>query len=128
MNENRKKNECRALLFFGKTGDADFHIGNAYIYEPGSVVLRLRCVANARVSVPTDSRVGFCYRHLLNGRCTNHGGAGEVVAHKAVTKADCCCSMAAAWGPQCQPCPSLSSDAFRQLCLESGYTIDGQGE
>ncbi|XP_025412034.1 fibrillin-2-like isoform X2 [Sipha flava] len=77
-----------------------------------------------------DSRVGLCYRHLLNGRCiNNHGSGGDttsVTAYRAVTKADCCCSMAAAWGPQCQPCPSPSSDSFRQLCLESGYTIDGQ--
>ncbi|XP_050520393.1 fibrillin-2-like isoform X2 [Daktulosphaira vitifoliae] len=70
-----------------------------------------------------DSRVGLCYKQLINGKCSQ----GELnISYKTVTKADCCCSMAAAWGPQCQLCPSPSSELFRKLCLESGYTIDGQ--
>lgn len=47
---------------------------------------------------------------------------------KRVTKADCCCSMGEAWGPRCELCPPKYSPLYQELCLESGFTVDGQGK
>ncbi|XP_014244418.1 fibrillin-2-like [Cimex lectularius] len=69
-----------------------------------------------------DERQGVCYRQLsANGKCTMHTD----VKHKA-TKADCCCTMGAAWGPTCERCPQPGSDEYTNLCMESGISIDGQ--
>jgi TB domain. len=59
----------------------------------------------------------------MGGRCTTHTDG-----LMSVTKADCCCTMGAAWGPHCEVCPSPSSDDYQDLCLESGYSVDGNGK
>ncbi|XP_065222296.1 fibrillin-2-like [Planococcus citri] len=68
-----------------------------------------------------DDRAGFCYRHLVNGRCVNNESG-----LKPVSKADCCCTMGAAWGPQCQTCPTPQTQEYFQLCHSSGYNVEGQ--
>jgi fibulin 1/2 len=70
-----------------------------------------------------DRRVGFCFRQLVAGRCTS-----RTDGLKPVTRADCCCTMGAAWGPHCEICPSPTSDDYQDLCLESGYSVDGHGK
>lgn len=70
----------------------------------------------------TDRRQGLCFRQLVHGRCTTHNR--EL---KHVTKADCCCSMGEAWGQQCELCPSKYSPQYQELCLDSGFTVDGKG-
>lgn len=70
-----------------------------------------------------DRRVGFCFRQLVAGRCTSYTDG-----LMSVTRADCCCTMGAAWGPRCEICPSPTSDDYQDLCLESGYSVDGQGK
>lgn len=35
--------------------------------------------------------------------------------------------MGEAWGPNCELCPSKYSPQYQELCLESGFTVDGQG-
>ncbi|XP_069699509.1 fibrillin-2-like isoform X2 [Periplaneta americana] len=67
-----------------------------------------------------DRRVGFCFRQLVGGRCTSHTDG-----LMSVTRADCCCTMGAAWGPHCEICPTPTSDDYQDLCLESGYSVDG---
>lgn len=71
-----------------------------------------------------DERVAYCYRHLVNGRCVNHNESGL----KSVSKADCCCTMGAAWGSQCQLCPTPQTQEYFQLCLSSGYNVEGHGQ
>lgn len=70
-----------------------------------------------------DRRVGLCFRQLVAGRCTSHTDG-----LMSVTRADCCCTMGAAWGPRCEICPSPTSDDYQDLCLESGYSVDGHGK
>jgi hypothetical protein len=36
--------------------------------------------------------------------------------------------MGVAWGPRCQPCPVSGTDDYKQLCMDSGYTIEGYGK
>lgn len=36
--------------------------------------------------------------------------------------------MGAAWGPHCEICPSPTLDDYQDLCLESGYSVDGHGK
>ncbi|CAH1374115.1 unnamed protein product [Tenebrio molitor] len=79
-------------------------------YEPTHD--RRRCI---------DRRQGVCFRKLIHGRCTTHNRE-----MKHVTKADCCCSMGEAWGPQCELCPSKYTPQYQELCLDSGFTVDGQ--
>lgn len=38
---------------------------------------------------------------------------------------DCCCTMGAAWGARCERCPQIGTSAHKELCLETGYSIDG---
>ncbi|XP_018574078.1 fibrillin-2-like [Anoplophora glabripennis] len=68
-----------------------------------------------------DRRQGMCYRQLINGRCRTP--YNEL---KKASKADCCCSMGEAWGPQCELCPARFSPQYQELCLDSGFLIDGQ--
>lgn len=35
--------------------------------------------------------------------------------------------MGEAWGPSCELCPSRYSPQYQELCLDSGFLIDGQG-
>lgn len=58
----------------------------------------------------------------MNGRCTTHN---RELKHS--TKAECCCSMGQAWGPRCERCPYKYSPEYQELCLDSGFTSDGQG-
>lgn len=67
-----------------------------------------------------DERQGYCFRKLVNGRCSSHSDG-----LMAVTKADCCCTMGKAWGPHCEICPNPTSDEYKELCLDPGYSIDG---
>ncbi len=50
-----------------------------------------------------------------------------------VTKADCCCTMGAAWGysehggdPSCEIGPRRGTADFDKLCMESGFSAQGQ--
>lgn len=70
----------------------------------------------------TDRRTGYCFRQLMNGRCTT-----RTDGLMQVTKADCCCTMGAAWGLMCEHCPTKGSEAYEELCLEVGYSVDGNG-
>ena len=58
----------------------------------------------------------------MNGRCTT-----RTDGLMQVTKADCCCTMGAAWGLMCEHCPFKGSEAYEELCLEVGYSVDGHG-
>ena len=56
-----------------------------------------------------------------------------VALYFQVTKADCCCTMGAAWGysengtdPSCEVCPRRGTFDFDKLCRESGFSAQGQ--
>ncbi|XP_043673250.1 fibrillin-2-like isoform X2 [Vespula pensylvanica] len=68
-----------------------------------------------------DRRVGYCFLQTIGGRCT-----ARTSELRTVTKADCCCTMGAAWGPHCEICPSRDSDDYNELCLDKGFSLDGQ--
>lgn len=36
--------------------------------------------------------------------------------------------MGAAWGQYCELCPTKDSDNYNELCLEKGFSVDGQGD
>ncbi|KAK6631430.1 hypothetical protein RUM44_005957 [Polyplax serrata] len=78
-------------------------------------------VPNAGSTECLDKREGKCHRQLVAGRCPS-----STERFAPVTKADCCCSMGTAWGPQCELCPKKGTNEFDELCLESGFSIDGQ--
>lgn len=67
-----------------------------------------------------DRRTGYCFRQLIGGMCSS-----KTDDLMLVTKADCCCTMGTAWGPQCEYCPRRGSAEYDELCLEAGYSIDG---
>ncbi|XP_067936745.1 fibrillin-2-like [Watersipora subatra] len=71
-----------------------------------------------------DTRYGFCYEGIVNGRCT-----GEMPV--SASRSACCCSATApgaslpAWSYEgvCQLCPSRDSDEFKSVCnVGLGYT------
>ena len=66
--------------------------------------------------------MGFCFRQLINNMCATHTDG-----LMQVTKADCCCTMGAAWGPMCEHCPRKGTEEYEELCLDVGYSIYGQG-
>ena len=51
----------------------------------------------------SDRRLGYCYLELVGGRCVQTPDLARL------TKAECCCSLASAWGRSCERCPSVSS-------------------
>lgn len=70
----------------------------------------------------SDRRMGYCFLQTIGGRCT-----ARTSDLKTVTKADCCCTMGAAWGPHCEICPTKDSDNYNELCLDKGFSVNGQG-
>ncbi|XP_003250904.3 fibrillin-2 [Apis mellifera] len=68
-----------------------------------------------------DRRMGYCFLQTIGGRCT-----ARTSDLKTVTKADCCCTMGAAWGPHCEICPTKDSDNYNELCLDKGFSVNGQ--
>lgn len=66
--------------------------------------------------------MGYCFLQTIGGRCT-----ARTSDLKTVTKADCCCTMGAAWGPHCEICPTKDSDNYNELCLDKGFSVNGQG-
>jgi hypothetical protein len=70
----------------------------------------------------SDRRVGYCFLQTIGGRCT-----ARTLELRTVTKADCCCTMGAAWGPHCEICPTRDSDNYNELCLDKGFSVNGQG-
>ncbi|XP_046415905.1 fibrillin-2-like isoform X1 [Neodiprion fabricii] len=68
-----------------------------------------------------DRRSGYCFQQTIGGRCVT-----RTFDQPKVTKADCCCTMGAAWGSHCEMCPSRDLDDYNELCLEKGYSVDGQ--
>ncbi|KAJ8945200.1 hypothetical protein NQ318_013650 [Aromia moschata] len=90
-------------------------IGNQCAFRCHNVPGSFRCIC------PYDRRLGLCYRQLINGRCRT-----PYIELKKATRADCCCSMGEAWGPQCELCPARFTPQYQELCLDSGFLIDGQ--
>ncbi|XP_067140465.1 fibrillin-2-like [Centruroides vittatus] len=69
-----------------------------------------------------DYRTGYCFIHAAGGVCTTH--TSDLAE---VTKADCCCGMGAAWGPQCEICPHRGTKDYEVLCPHgSGITQNGK--
>ena len=58
-----------------------------------------------------DLRDGYCFLQLTAGRCQPQ------TSTVTLSKTDCCCALAAAWGPACERCPSRnSSNILLFLC------------
>lgn len=65
-----------------------------------------------------DHRTGVCHRHLVNGRCPESKSRSRHHPHPAhVTKAQCCCSLGAAWGSDCEICPEPGTEERKELCM-----------
>ncbi|XP_037874370.1 fibrillin-1 isoform X2 [Bombyx mori] len=87
-----------------------------------------------------DRRTGTCYRSLVSGRCEPEPWPRAAPATSAapaaspgppapghVTKAQCCCTLGAAWGSECELCPAPGSPARLDLCTAVNLTPGGQG-
>lgn len=83
---------------------------------------KCNCIQSKLLILSADRRVGYCFLQTIGGRCT-----ARTSDLKTVTKADCCCTMGAAWGSHCEICPSKDSENYNELCLDKGFSITGQG-
>ncbi|RZF38291.1 hypothetical protein LSTR_LSTR007889 [Laodelphax striatellus] len=70
-----------------------------------------------------DVRQDVCYDIFFREQCS-------VARKEMITVKECCCSMGAAWGRDCEPCPVEGSDEFNRMCpqgrgrLESGEDLN----
>jgi len=106
-------------------------LGWEVVYRYGGIGIRLHNEQESwstiginvySVSMASDRRVGYCFLQTIGGRCT-----ARTLELRTVTKADCCCTMGAAWGPHCEICPTRDSDNYNELCLDKGFSVNGQG-
>lgn len=72
----------------------------------------------------TDFGNGYCYRshNIIKGRCAHFN-----ISSKQISRAECCCTMGAAWGSKCEFCPLESTQEYLQLCPSTGISFDGHG-
>ncbi|GBP21742.1 Fibrillin-3 [Eumeta japonica] len=79
----------------------------------------------------TDHRTGTCYRSLVSGECQpepwTSGGHGGATTPTQVTKAQCCCTLGAAWGAECELCPQPGSPERMDLCSRRDGNGGGNG-
>ncbi|XP_034735795.1 fibrillin-1 isoform X2 [Etheostoma cragini] len=66
-----------------------------------------------------DSRGGYCYASLLNGRCANQNS-------QLLTKMQCCCDSGRCWSDGSAPemCPIRGTEEYQKLCIQ---IPDGNG-
>ncbi|XP_075782988.1 latent-transforming growth factor beta-binding protein 2 isoform X2 [Pelodiscus sinensis] len=83
--------------------------------KPGTMLdpSRSRCVSAKAVSMEQ----GLCYRSAAGGVC-------GLPLTQSITKQICCCSrVGKGWGKNCEKCPVLGSEAFKEICPAGhGYT------
>uniref|UniRef100_A0A8C0JEB2 Latent transforming growth factor beta binding protein 2 n=1 Tax=Chelonoidis abingdonii TaxID=106734 RepID=A0A8C0JEB2_CHEAB len=83
--------------------------------KPGTMLdpSRSRCVSDKAVSMEQ----GLCYRSAAEGICA-------LPLAQSITKQICCCSrVGKGWGRNCEKCPMLGSEAFKEICPAGhGYT------
>ncbi|CAM4580161.1 latent-transforming growth factor beta-binding protein 2 isoform X1 [Caretta caretta] len=83
--------------------------------KPGTMLdpSRSRCVSDKAVSMEQ----GLCYRSAAGGNCA-------LPLAQSITKQICCCSrVGKGWGRNCEKCPVLGSEAFKEICPAGhGYT------
>lgn len=79
-----------------------------------------------------DRRTAVCHRSLVGGRCVPEPWPRNVASTPAlpthVTKAQCCCTVGVAWGPECELCPSPGSSERMELCTDRNLDIDHGGK
>ncbi|XP_053611318.1 fibrillin-2-like isoform X2 [Plodia interpunctella] len=79
-----------------------------------------------------DRRTGMCHRSLVSGRCVpepwprSHSSTPASPTH--VTKAQCCCTLGVAWGPECEICPAPGTTERMELCTAKNLDLDHGGE
>ncbi|XP_026325907.1 fibrillin-2-like isoform X2 [Hyposmocoma kahamanoa] len=79
-----------------------------------------------------DRRTSQCYRSLVSGRCTpepwpRNGYTSTPTAPSYVTKAQCCCTLGVAWGPECEICPVPGTIDRMELCTPENINPDKNG-
>uniref|UniRef100_A0A452HKU1 Latent transforming growth factor beta binding protein 2 n=1 Tax=Gopherus agassizii TaxID=38772 RepID=A0A452HKU1_9SAUR len=83
--------------------------------KPGTMLdpSRSRCVSDKAVSMEQ----GLCYRSAAEGVCA-------LPLAQSITKQICCCSrVGKGWGRNCEKCPMLGSETFKEICPAGhGYT------
>uniref|UniRef100_A0A8C6YC68 Latent-transforming growth factor beta-binding protein 2 n=1 Tax=Naja naja TaxID=35670 RepID=A0A8C6YC68_NAJNA len=74
---------------------------------------RSHCISDKAVS----TEQGSCYRSVIRGMCT-------LPLNQRITKQICCCSrVGQGWGRNCEICPLLGSETFKEICPAGhGYT------
>lgn len=75
----------------------------------------------------SDTRRDLCFMKYERGVC-------QEPSHMLATKSQCCCMVDSvdapgiAWGPQCEPCPSVRDPKYKELCPHGpGVDHDGGG-
>ncbi|XP_007435616.1 latent-transforming growth factor beta-binding protein 2, partial [Python bivittatus] len=83
--------------------------------KPGTMLdpSRSHCISDKAVS----TEQGLCYRSVIEGKCT-------LPLNQRITKQICCCSrVGKGWGRNCEICPLLGSETFKEICPAGhGYT------
>ncbi|XP_060543387.1 latent-transforming growth factor beta-binding protein 2 [Pantherophis guttatus] len=83
--------------------------------KPGTMLdpSRSHCISDKAVS----TEQGSCYRSVIRGMCT-------LPLNQRITKQICCCSrVGQGWGRNCEICPLLGSETFKEICPAGhGYT------
>ncbi|XP_053159827.1 latent-transforming growth factor beta-binding protein 1 isoform X4 [Hemicordylus capensis] len=82
-------------------------------YDPMTGQCRFRSSPDVPLETPADEKKE-CYYNLNDANfCDN-------VLTSNVTKQECCCTLGAGWGDNCEifPCPVLGSAEFTELCPE----------
>ncbi|XP_052748021.1 fibrillin-3-like [Galleria mellonella] len=98
--------------------------------EYGSVCVL--CTVYCVLCTYGSRRTAVCHRLLVGGRCVPEPWPRNVASTPAlpthVTKAQCCCTVGVAWGPECELCPSPGSSERMELCTDRNLDIDHGGK
>ena len=71
-----------------------------------------------------DSRRGLCFTSIREGQCLNPSST-------LVTKSTCCCTVdtmeqvGIGWGQPCEPCPTMDTREYKQLCPHGPHVDNG---
>ena len=81
--------KCKNGICINRIGSFDCECPDGYMLLPN----RAECI---------DMREEPCFMEYEDGVCT-------LPMRMDITRMKCCCSMGAAWGTLCEPCPSKTS-------------------
>ncbi|KAG1700053.1 Fibrillin-2 [Nymphon striatum] len=70
-----------------------------------------------------DMRKGLCFRQYQESDVVKNEYICDYAIPNNQTRMACCCSIGKAWGDLCDPCPSLGTDEYQELCSHTPGTV-----